>query len=84
MWRNNSGGADCGSIASRFPSMCIRVFKAEKPRILSSRSALRLQCAHANLNLIASFRMKSLLTACLGSSQQGSNGVLTKRGFDEA
>jgi hypothetical protein len=59
MRRNNRRGADCGSIAFRFPSMCIRAFKAEKPRTLNRRSALRLQAAHADLNLIASFQMKS-------------------------
>jgi hypothetical protein len=38
MRRNNRGGADCGSIASHFPSMCIGVFEANKPRTLSSGS----------------------------------------------
>jgi hypothetical protein len=42
--RAKNGSADCGSIAFRFPSMCIRVFKAEKPRTLNRRSALLAHC----------------------------------------
>jgi hypothetical protein len=50
----------CGPrIAFRSPSMCLRAFEAEKPRTLGSRSALRVRGAHADLNLVASLRMKS-------------------------
>ena len=44
--KTRNGSADCESIAFRFPSMCIRAFKTEKPRTLYRRSATCLLRGH--------------------------------------